>query len=191
MTEDRRAKWNQRHAAAPDLGEVALVLRRNPHLLPPQGQVLDLACGRGANALWLAERGLQVRAWDYAETAIARLRDAAAQRALRVDADVRDVLADPPSPSSLDAILVSHFLERQLAPALMAALRPGGRLFYQTFTREGAGEVGPSNPAFRLGANELLALFAPLQLRYYREDGAADDGSGSAGLAMLVGERRA
>jgi SAM-dependent methyltransferase len=169
---------------------VALVLTRNAHLLPRRGRALDLACGRGANALWLAERGLTVHAWDFAASGIERLRQAAAARSLAVEAQVRDVLAAPPEAGRFDLILVSHFLERALFPALAAALRPGGRLFYQTFTREGAGEHGPSNPAFRLAANELLTLGSGLLIRYYREDGAADDGAGTQGLAMLVGERR-
>ncbi len=47
-------------AGADGPGEVAQVLLRNRHLLPEQGRALDLACGRGANALWLAEQGLEV-----------------------------------------------------------------------------------------------------------------------------------
>lgn len=172
------------------MGEVALVLRRNRHLVPARGRALDLACGRGASALWLAGWGLQVHAWDFSATAIERLQAAAAASGLAVAAAVRDVVVAPPVPNSFDVLVVSHFLERSLAPALQAALRPGGRLFYQTFTREGAGDVGPSNPAFRLGDNELLALFRGLRVRYYREDGGSDDGAGTAGLAMLVGERR-
>jgi 2-polyprenyl-3-methyl-5-hydroxy-6-metoxy-1,4-benzoquinol methylase len=185
---EQRDKWNRRHAEAPGLGAVAEVLQRNTHLLPQRGRALDLACGRGANALWLAERGLRVQAWDFAASAIARLRQAAASRGIEVQTQVRDVLAEPPGSARFDVVLVSHFLERGLFPALLAALRPGGRLFYQTFTREGADQTGPSNPVFRLAPNELLKLCSGLLIRYYREDGAAD-GGGTRGLALLVAER--
>lgn len=189
MTDDRRAKWDQRHASTAGTGHTAAVLTRNRHLLPVRGKVLDLACGRGANALWLAKQGLEVHAWDFSAVAIDRLLEHAGRQQLVIQTQVRDVLRQPPQPGEFDAIVVSHFLERDLAPAIVEVLVPGGRLFYQTFTREGASAQGPGNPAFRLGPNELLELFDRLLVRYYREDGAADDGSGVAGLAMLVGER--
>lgn len=189
MSEDRRAKWDLRHAGAEGVGDTAAVLTRNRHLLPASGKVLDLACGRGANAIWLAERGLEVHAWDFSRTAIDRLRAHAGRRNLDIQTQVRDILDQPPEPETVDAIVVSYFLERDLAPAIMRALRPGGRLFYQTFTREGAMAEGPGNPVFRLGPNELLRLFDHLLVRFYREDGTVDDGSGASGLAMLVGER--
>lgn len=55
--------------------------------------------------------------------------------------------------------LVFHYLHRPLMPALCAALAPGGRLFYETFTTE---RGHPGNPAFLLQAGELPALVAPL-----------------------------
>jgi hypothetical protein len=84
-----------------------------------------------------------------------------------------------------------RFLDRDLAPEIAAALRPGGLLFYETFTREGAGGRGPSNPAYRLAANELLGLFPGLVVRGYREEGRlADTASGLGDLALLVAEKR-
>ena len=102
--------------------------------------------------------------------------------------EVRDVVKRPPLAASFDTIVISFFLQRDLAPAISTALRPGGRLFYQTFTREGALAESPGNPAFKLENNELLSMFPDLRLRYYREDGAVDGGSGCKGIALLVGE---
>lgn len=172
MSEDRRALWDQRHAAADGVGAVAEVLQRHAALLPPAGRALDLACGRGADALWLAERGLTVSAWDYSAVAIDRLMAAAQTAGLVIDAEQRDVVARPPAADSFDLILVSHFLERSLCPAISAALRPGGLLCYQTFGPEVSGAGGPGNPAFRLQVNELLRLFPGLVLRVYTEPGA-------------------
>lgn len=191
MSEDRRARWDERHAAAEGPGTPAAVLVRNRHLLPPLGAALDLACGRGASALWLAEQGLDTTAWDYSKVAIERLAAEAAARRLSVRTAVRDVTRDPPVPASFDVIVVSFFLERALMPALVAALRPGGRLFYQTFTQEGAEGPGPQDPRFRLAPNELLRLLGGLRLRYYREDGAALGPDQLQGIALLVGERAA
>ncbi len=180
--------WNARHAVGVP-GEAAWVLREHAHLLPGCGDALDLACGLGANALFLAGRGLAVQAWDSAPVAIERLRAEAGRCGFVIDAQVRDVVATPPGPGSLDVIVVSHFLERGLFPHLLAALRPGGLLFYQTFTTERIeGGSTPSNPAFLLAPNELLRLCAPLRLLAYREDGLAGDLShGMRALAALVG----
>ena len=192
MTDATRDKWDARYRDAAAPGSPARVLADNLHLLPAAGAALDLACGLGANALLLAERGLTVSAWDISPVAITRLQALADERGVEVQAEARDVLRQPPAPGSFDVIVVSHFLERALAPALMAALRPGGLLFYQTFTREGAGSRGPSNPAFRLGPNELLQLFTGLRLVLYREEGdIGDPAAGARGEALLIGQRQA
>jgi SAM-dependent methyltransferase len=108
---------------------------------------------------------------------------------LRVQAEVRDVCAHPPASASFDCILVAHFLDRGLAPAIAEALRPGGLLFYQTFSRDGVGGHGPSNPAYRLGTNELLRLFPGLTLRFYREEGRVGDLTrGIRNLVQLVAQ---
>lgn len=190
MSDDQQARWDARHADARDLGSPPAILTRYQAMLPRSGRALDMACGRGAASLWLAQRGLTVDAWDFSPVAIARLRGAAAQGAGRIDAQVRDVLAEPPAPASFDLILVSHFLERDLCPAIAAALRPGGLLCYQTFGPAVPGTGGPSNPDFRLAANELLRLFPALTVRAYHEPGehAAEDDP-LRGLALLVAER--
>jgi len=186
------AVWNTRYAdAGRATGEAAWVLRGHAHLLPQHGQALDLACGLGANALYLAERGLDVSAWDSSSVAIEQLQSCAAAQNLHLLAKVRDVVAAPPAPRSFDVIVVSHFLARELFPALIAALRPGGLLFYQTFTREKIATFKtPSNPDFLLAPNELLHLCAPLRILAYREDGLTGDLSqGMRACAACVGQK--
>ncbi len=180
-------KWDARYRAA-GAAKAVEVLAENRHLLPAAGEALDLACGLGGNALLLARHGLRTTAWDLSPVAIGRLARAAAD--LPLSAEVRDVLAAPPAAESFDVIVVSRFLERDLCPALMAALRPGGLLFYQTFTRDKAIPGGPSNPAFLLAENELLRLFAGLRLRVYREEGRLGDVTrGLRNEALLVAQR--
>lgn len=190
MSVDYQDKWNRRHGEAEDPGRPAQVLLRNLHLLPKTGRALDLACGRGANALLLAEQGLETHAWDFSSVALKRLEAFATQRGLEVQVENRNVLASPPEPQSFDVILVSFFLERKLAPYLVEALRPGGRIFYQTFVRDVYLERGPSTPEWRLKKNELLELFRDLDIHYYREDGqAACVPSETTDLALLVASR--
>ena len=189
--EPLREMWDTRHGDPLKRPSVAQVLVENLHLLPAQGSALDLACGLGGNALALAEKGLQTTAWDLSPVAVERLQAFAAERGLtRLTAEVRDVEGDPPPAGCFDVIVVSHFLSRPLIPHLSAALRPGGLIFYQTFTRIAVSDTGPSNPEYRLGDNELLRLFDGLRVRVYREENRLGDTDlGVRDVAMLVAER--
>lgn len=179
-------RWDARYR---DTAETppARVLVENVHLLPARGRALDLACGLGANALVLATHGLETFAWDSSAVAIERLGSLARARGVHVHAAVRDVVRQPPEPRNFDVIVVSHFLDRTLTAHLIAALRPHGLLYYQTFTRTRIGDSGPHNPAYLLKDGELLAMFAPLQPLVYREEGrVGNTRSGFRGQAMLV-----
>lgn len=162
-------------------------MAENSHLLPTTGSALDLACGLGANALLLARYGLETHAWDSSPVAIERLRQAAQTQDLAISAEIRDVERHPPPADTFDVIVVSRFLCRALAPLLLRALKPGGLLFYQTFVRDKAPDIGPSNPDYLLEPNELLALFADLRLAVYREEARLGDTCrGFRNEAMLV-----
>lgn len=184
--------WERHYAQARMPREPAQVLREFAHLLPRRGRALDLACGLGANARFLASRGLETSAWDRSPQAISRLREASAREGLALAAEVRDVVTHPPAPDGWDVIVVSRFLERALAPALCAALRAGGLLYYQTFVLAAAHpEQGPRQARYRLGDNELLRLFAPLRLIVYREEGRVGDlRAGLRDQAYAVFQRR-
>jgi SAM-dependent methyltransferase len=170
----------------------AEVLTGFDHLLPASGDTLDLACGLGGNALHLARRGLTTHAWDSAATAIETLAAQADAENLPLTAEVHDVIERPPAPATFDVVVVSRFLDRALCPALAGALRPGGLLFYETFTRARVTNAGPTSERYRLGDNELLTLFAGLRVRVYRDEARA--GALERGLrdvAQLVAQRPA
>jgi len=186
-----REKWNLHHGLADGVGNPPKVLTENLHLLPSNGNVLDLACGRGGSALYLAEKtNLSVDAWDISDVARDRVKSEATRRGLLINTQVRNISLHPPKPNSFNVILVTHFLDRALAPALMDALSPGGLLFYQTFIQNSVSDSGPSTPALRLEDNELLKLFQPLRVRVYREEGRLGDiQQGWRDLALLVAEK--
>ncbi|OBS08266.1 class I SAM-dependent methyltransferase [Acidihalobacter prosperus] len=169
--------WEAHYAGRDPLAaEPARVLLDHAHLLPADGYALDLACGLGANALFLARHGLRTAAWDASPTAIAALARAADSAGLSLDAEVRDVIALPPPVAAFDVIVVSRFLARALSPVLAAALKPNGLLFYQTFGPPSVDPGrGPRCADFRLAQGELPRLFPALELRAYREEGAFGD----------------
>ena len=188
MDRQLQEKWDQRYRQARATPPAVAVVREHLHLLPERGRALDIACGLGGNALALARHGLEVDAWDLSPVALERLGGEAAGLALTTD--VRDVVAHPPPPASYDVITVAHFLERGIAPAIAAALRPRGLLFYQTFSQSPVDSRGPSEIRFRLRRNELLRLFPTLTVVLYREeDRLGDTRRGFRNEAMLIAQR--
>ena len=163
-------KWDKRYSQSEQAGDTCWVLSNNLHLLPTQGKALDLACGLGANAMCLAEQGLETYAWDSSSIALEKLSGFATQRKLTVYTEQRDIEQNPPEPNSFDIIVISQFLYRPIFPALIQALKTNGLLFYQTFHQNKIGSQGPSSPEFLLATNELLQLLQPLELVFYRED---------------------
>ena len=146
-------------------------LIKNADLLPRGGRVLDVACGRGRHALLLAGAGFDVRAIDRNPDAIAFVRDTAARLGWAINAEVVDLETDPPPAiaTEFDAVLVFNYLHRPLAPALRDALKPGGRIFYETFTIHQAERGHPTSPAFLLKDGELAELMAPCTILRSRE----------------------
>jgi tellurite methyltransferase len=149
----------------------------NAPLLPreaPDGGVpraLDVACGSGRHALWLAAAGFDVHAMDRDAGAIGELDREARRLGLAVTARVDDLERDGVSlgREQYDAIVVVRYLYRPLFPVLRGALRPSGVLVYETFTVDQAARGKPSNPAFLLKHGELVKLVAPLRVLRQRE----------------------
>lgn len=146
-------------------------LTRNGDLLPETGRALDVACGRGRHALWLGERGLVTTALDRDADAVRFVNDEARRRSIPVHAEVADLEVAGVSlgRAAYDLVVVIHYLHRPLLPALIAALRPGGLLVYETFTRAQAARGKPTNPAFLLESGELRTLVHPLDVLRERE----------------------
>ncbi|MDF5753873.1 class I SAM-dependent methyltransferase [Spongiactinospora sp. TRM90649] len=97
------------------------------------GQALDVGCGEGGDALWLAGRGWQVTAVDISPTALARAAAAATEPAGRVSWARADLTATPPPAGSFDLVSVQYFpLPRRPdhgpLRGLLSAVAPGGTL---------------------------------------------------------------
>lgn len=132
---------------------------------------LDVACGAGRDAVFLAEHGLQVTAWDILPDAVARCDDLARRTGVQLLANVRDVMAAGAiPPDSVDVACCFNFLHRPLMPSLAEAIRPGGFVCYETFVdpqRERFGK--PTRPERVLRPGELAKFFKGWTLLVSRE----------------------
>ena len=152
------------HAATPDVPSPWIV--RWAGAIAPRGTVLDVACGAGRHARYLAGLGLRVTAVDRDRDAVASLHGVS-------EGLVSDLERAPwPFPGRrFDAVIVTNYLWRALMPRLVASVNAGGLLLYETFA-VGQEKLGrPANPDFLLQPAELLAAAPGLHILAY-EDGS-------------------
>lgn len=142
-------------------------IARWAHLIPAGARVLDLACGSGRHARFLAVRGAHVLAVDRDQAALDTL---AAEPRVTVQCCDLEAGTWPLGDARFDAIVVTNYLHRPRFSALRSALAPGAVLLYETFAVGHQAFGRPTNPDFLLRPGELLTLCADLHVLAY-EDG--------------------
>ena len=130
-------------------------VQRWSHLVAPGGTVLDVACGSGRHLRWFAERGHTVTGVDRDATALA----SAEAHGNVIAADIENG-PWPLAGQTFDAVVVTNYLWRPLWPQLLASVKPGGVLLYETFAHGQASVGRPSRPEFLLQPGELLRVCA-------------------------------
>lgn len=141
----------------PELGTPAPSdwVQRWSHLVAPGGTVLDVACGSGRHLRWFAERGHRVTGVDRDTAALA----IAAAHGEVITADIENGPWPLPG-QTFDAVVVTNYLWRALWPTILASVKPGGVLLYETFAHGQASVGRPSRPDFLLQPGELLRVCA-------------------------------
>ena len=193
MSQAERDKWNERYRSGSYEGRdhpTALLAEWASRLRA--GRALDVACGAGRNALFLAAAGHEVDALDIAAVGLERGRDTAAKRQLDLRWIEADLDADPDEAlphTSYDLIVWVRYINAGLMPHLLSRLSDGGHLLCEQHLVTTEDVVGPRNPAFRLQPNELLHCAAQLQVLHYFEGLVVDPDGRPAALAQLVARR--
>jgi SAM-dependent methyltransferase len=150
------------------------------------GRALDLACGTGRNALWLARHGWSVTAVDGAPTAIEILRRRAQEHGLTVDAKVADLERGEfhIEPSAWDLICICYYLQRDLFESAKSGLAPAGVLL--AIVHIAAPGEQPTN--HRLGPGELAEYFRGWEILHHYE-GLPSDPAHQRLVAEIVARR--
>ncbi|SLM48810.1 putative Dihydroneopterin aldolase and SAM-dependent methyltransferase (Modular protein) [Nitrospira japonica] len=173
-------------------------LLQNIHRVP-KGRVLDVACGKGRHALYLANLGFDVEAIDRDAEAVFDLASTAKQRNLPnltvQTVDLERATDDRPEfpANRYDAIVVCFYLHRPLFSWLVDALKPNGVLLYETFTIDNyRRHRHPRRWEFCLAHNELLRLTSALQVLSYDEgEHATNSGVDTVFTAQLLARKAA
>jgi len=138
--------------------------------LLPKGSVLDVAMGRGRNAVYLARRGFEVEGIDISPEALDAARQLAKTSGVPLTCKMMDLENDVSLPrEAFDVIVCFNYLHRPLIPLLKRALRSGGVMVYETYIVDQARFGRPKNPKHLLLHNELLKFFQDFRCIRYRE----------------------
>ena len=182
MADTDRVRWDQKYAdrlgGPPGLPQV---FARYVDEIPAAGHALDLACGAGSAAVWLAERGLNVWGVDVSAVAIEQAHELAHRHGVsdRCRFSVADLDNGLPPGPPVEMILCHRFRDPRLYQPIVDRLTPGGVLAVSVLS-----EVGAQPGFFRAAAGELHVAFADLQAL------AAGEGAGQAWLlARVEGDR--
>lgn len=172
MSDQDRVRWDEKHAGRgpASLDAVGPPPLFAPHrdVFPTTGHALDLACGQGLAAVWLAGRGLAVCGLDVSPVAVEQARNLARRSGAgdRCRFDVVDLDHGLPAGPPVDVIICHKFRDRSLDQAIVERLAPGGLLAIAALS-----EVGATAGPFRVAAGELPAAFAEFDLIDAGEDG--------------------
>jgi len=188
-TESDRERWDRKYAAreGPAHFRPRPLLTENRHLLGG-GRALDVACGFGGSALFLASLGYHVDAVDTSGVALAQAQAEAARRNLKINLVQADWTRWWVAPACYDLIVVFLYLSHQLMPKLADGLRPGGLLFQANRNTRFLAIRPGFNPLVLVEPGELrrLAYSAGLEVLYHA-DGTPDD----AHVSQIIARRPA
>jgi tellurite methyltransferase len=188
---ERLVRWNERYRR----GEETFGFAPSPPLAAAldgiaPGLALDLACGAGRHAIYLAERGWHVVAVDGAEAGVDLMRAEATRRGVaeRISAHVADLMARPRgftlAADTYDLVCDFYFLDRTLFDEIRAAVRPGGLFVAAIHLAE------PGDPLDRLlAAGELSRIVAPWGWHLDLVEGPSAERGHERATAHLIARR--
>ncbi len=187
---DLAEKWDAKYQNTSNNQAVfpAWVLKHHSQQLPLKGKGLDLACGLGGNARFMALCGLKVDAWDISDVALTHLNNYAAVNRLSITPTLCDFNQMLFPYQQYDVIVISKYLNRNLFPQIELALKPGGKLFMQTFLAP-VQENAPKTESFYLKSGELNTAFPKLVTEIYGEGWLAENDNLAHRYAWYIGTK--
>jgi tellurite methyltransferase len=179
-------RWNRKYSNRNPHADFApdILLKNYVHLLDGKGIALDVACGVGHNAIYLAQRGYDVIAVDGSIVGLKYCREEIRRKPLRVSLIAADLERFSLPPEYFDLVLVVRYLFRPLIAQLKTAVTPGGLVIYQTFNSNHLRDNPDFKREYLLEHGELTGWFADFQLIATNDSPGLQDS-----LSYLIGRK--
>ena len=150
------------------------------------GRALDVPCGAGRNAVFLASRGFSVTGIDISAVALVRAEATARARGLSVEWIRRDLDAGHGVTGTFELIVLIHYVDLDLLRNLVDLLAPGGHLVAELHLATDQPVAGPQDPAFRVAPGALRDAVGQLDILAYSEEVVEDPDGRTVALARLA-----
>lgn len=189
MSTDDRIRWDKQHLSSPGAEQPSAFLRdivESAAWPARRGRALDIACGKGRNAIYLAQRGFAVTALDISHVALEDGRQKALQQDLSMDWQTCDLESTALDHAGFDLIISFNYLQRSLFGPMRQAVKTGGYVIFETYLIDQAVLGHPKNPEYLLRHNELLEWFRGFRVLFYREGKFADSDAAAFRAAIFA-----
>ncbi len=177
-----KARWDSKYRTDAYVFGKAPIPFLEEHLdLLPKGKALDLAMGEGRNGVYLATQGFEVTGLDISDEGLRKAQALAAQNGVAIETHVVDLEEYQLLAEAYDVIVCTYYLQRDLFPQIVQALKSGGMAVVETYTVDHLKYRSRFPRQFLLETNELLHVFEGLKVIRYQ---ALDDGQ--AAFASII-----
>ncbi len=190
MSNEDRRRWNERYR------EGAYQSREHPSAVLIEWQdalrgnsALDIACGRGRNAIHLASLGFDVDAIDISDIAIQQAVQRANSMDLRVHWITHDLERSLPVEGPYDLILMIRYVNEPLLSTAIKLLAPQGKILVEEHLISDANVIGPTNPRFRVPPESVQRTLGSLEIEREFEGLVRDPDGSQAALVRVLAQR--
>ena len=165
-----KAKWDNKYGASEHFTSTKPCdwLNDNADCLNGKGLALDIASGEGRNAVFVAEKGYQTLAIDISAVGLQKARFLAKEKDVTIETRIVDLDDWKFEQSMFDLVLCFNFLDRRIFQGIKDTLKPGGFVFYETFTVDYL-KYSSFKQEWVLKHNELLEAFREFRILRYQE----------------------
>jgi ubiquinone/menaquinone biosynthesis C-methylase UbiE len=160
----------------------------------PKGNALAVAEGEGRNAVFLAEEGLKVTAWDYSNVGLEKTKKLADEKGVRVKTELVDLNDAPWKKNEWDEVvcIFGHFpkdLRDKVLLSIREGIKPGGYYITEVYSihqlpyKSG----GPRDKSFLYHPEEFINVFSEWKIvHFFMGEVTRHEGEGHNGLSHVI-----
>jgi len=185
MAHEDQIRWNKKYLNNPPMSPEPIDLVKHYHVLAHRGDALDIACGMGRHAKFLASNNFRVDALDISAVALNHIKNISNITTHHVDLDDFSIENE-----AYDLIVCTYYLNRDIFATIQEGLKNDAVLIYETFVDHPKNTKVPSKPEFLLQSDELRDAFSDLEIIYYEEWWDTTEQNDKALKASLVAQKR-